>query len=98
MAPESLMPRMRDAWFFSSLRTKQPADRNVGMLSAFVAKPIPNVMASSVPRNSAVSFSNSTCKSQVPYCCLVAPVDTPYLYNDSIANSAHGPFGSAKPR
>ncbi len=39
---------------------------NDGMLSAFVANPIPNAMASSVPRNSASKDSSFRCCIKVP--------------------------------
>jgi len=39
---------------------------NVGILSAFVANPIPNAMASSVPRNSASRDSSFRCCVNVP--------------------------------
>lgn len=59
IAPESLSPRMRDAWFFSSLRTKQPGLISDGRFKLFVAKPMPNTIASSTPKNLAVNDSNS---------------------------------------
>lgn len=66
VAPDSRSPRMRLAWFFSSLRTKQPGLRRAGMLRELVANPMPNTMASSTPRNLAVRRSSSMCCSLVP--------------------------------
>lgn len=66
VAPESRNPSIRDAWFFSSLNTRQPGQTRLGRFKAFVANPIPNTMASSVPTNRAVVFSSSTTNGCVP--------------------------------
>lgn len=59
VAPESRSPSISDAWFFSSLNTRQPGETKLGRFSAFVANPMPNTMASSVPTNRAVVLSSS---------------------------------------
>lgn len=46
-APESLSPRTKDAWFFSSLSTRVfLLVINLGMLREFVANPIPDTIES----------------------------------------------------
>lgn len=65
--PDNLNPNIKLAWFFSSLRTKQPGPTRLGMLRELVANPMPKTMASSTPRNLAVVSSNSSCKGVVPY-------------------------------
>lgn len=66
MAPESRSPSISDAWFFSSLNTRQPGETILGRFSAFVANPMPNTMASSVPTNRAVVLSSSNTNGCVP--------------------------------
>ena len=59
VAPDNRRPRISEAWLFSSLITRQPLETRLGKLRAFVAKPIPKVMASSAPTNLATNVSNS---------------------------------------
>lgn len=66
VAPESRRPKIREAWFFPSLKTRQPLETNVGKLRALVANPMPKVMASSVPKNLAVVCSSSKWIGKVP--------------------------------
>lgn len=98
IAPDSLSPKMSEAWFFSSLKTKHPGDKSVGIFKELVANPIPHVVASSTPKNSAVNLSNSRCSGQVPYSARVDPKANPYFLIDSMAASALGPLFSANPR
>lgn len=42
---DSLSPRIKDAWLFSSDSTKSPSPRRPGRASELVAKPMPNTMA-----------------------------------------------------
>lgn len=66
MAPESRSPSISDAWFFSSLNTRQPGETKLGRFSVFVANPMPNTMESSVPTNRAVVLSSSNTNGCVP--------------------------------
>lgn len=68
------------------------------MLSELVAKPIPNTMASSTPKNLAVVRSSSLCKGVVPYSLTVEHSDGPYCKSADRAASAHGPVASANPK
>lgn len=66
VAPDNRRPRIREAWLFSSLITRQPLETRLGRLRAFVAKPIPKVMASSAPTNLVTKVSNSLWIAIVP--------------------------------
>ena len=55
-----------DAWFRESLMMRQPLPTSAGRMALFVAKPMPNVTAASLPTNSATSFSSSRCTGVVP--------------------------------
>ena len=69
-----------------------------GMFMELVAKPIPKVMASSVPRNSATKSSNSRWMSIVPSSLLVLATPQPCRRVASNAALAQGPSFSAKPK
>ena len=98
VAPERRNPRMSEAWFFSSEMTTHPGDIMQGRLSELVAKPMPKTMASSTPRNLAVSCSSSSWSWTGPRSLLGLQDATPYFFIDSIASSAHFPDDSANPR
>lgn len=58
VAPDNRIPTIMEAWLSWSLKTKESELINAGILSEFVAKPMPKVRAASTPINSANAFSS----------------------------------------
>lgn len=87
-----------DAWLYSSLSTKHSGFMMAGKFRVLVANPIPNTIASSTPKNSAVSCSSSKWRELVPSSWRELPIAQPYFLIISIVSFAHGPEFWAKPK